>query len=76
MCQRLQALDDFKAQQMAGDSIGLLKAIKQISFNFESQNHGTDALIDALDQFHTFRQLPSTSTQAYFDGFTNIEVVT
>ena len=77
MCQRLQALDDFKAQQMAGDSIGLLKAIKQISFNFESQNHGTDALIDALDQFHTFRQLPSMSTQAYFDGFTNIiEVVT
>ena len=78
MLQKLKAMENFEEDIIGkSDALGLLKAIKQITFNFESQKFEPHAISDAMKQFYAFKQGQQTTTQSYLKEFTNnVDVVT
>ena len=78
MIQKLTAMEDFETEIVAkSDALGLLKSIKQIAFNFESQKFEPHTIHDAMKQFYAHKQGPHTTPQAYLEEFTNnVDVLT
>ena len=78
MIQKLMAMDDFETEIVAkSDALGLLKSIKQIAFNFESQKFEPHTIHDAMKQFYSHKQGPHTTPQAYLEEFiNNVDVLT
>ena len=78
MLQKLKAMENFEEDIIGkSDALGLLKAIKQITFNFESQKFEPHTISDAMKQFYAFKQGQQTTTQSYLEEFTNnVDVVT
>ena len=78
MISKLMAVEDFETDVIdTSDALGLLRAIKQIAFNFESQKFEPHAIHDAIKQFYTFRQGPHMTPQVYLEEFNNnVDVLT
>lgn len=72
MRQKIEALDDFEVMKATGDGIGLLRAIKTMSFSFQSQKYLPHALHDIKRRFYTCSQGKMNTTQAYLEQFQNI----
>ena len=75
MINKLESTDTFDAISSTSDSIGLLKAIKSMSFNQESQKFSPHALHDAMTLFYTCRQGERTTTEAYLETFNNTTAI-
>jgi hypothetical protein len=77
MVQKLMAMEDFEKEIIGkSDGLGLLKAIRQIAFNFESQKFKPHAIQDAIKQFYAFCQCKRMTPQAYLKEFmNNVDVV-
>ena len=71
MITKLESTNEFKAINDSSDSTGLLKAIKKVSFHYESQKYGPLAMHDAITMFCTCRQGERTPTEAYLETFNN-----
>jgi hypothetical protein len=71
MRQRLEALDEFAYIKANGDCIRLLKAIRSLTFNFQSQKFLPHSIHEARRRFYLFSQgkLP---TATYYEQFLNI----
>jgi cysteine synthase len=78
LVQKLTATDGFEVDIVGKlDALELLKAIRQISFNFESQKFEAHAIHAAMYQFYNKKQGTHMTAQAYLEQFTNnIDVVT
>ncbi len=71
MRQKLEALDDFETISATGDGIGLLKAIKSLTFNFQSQKFLPHSIHETKRRFYMFSQ-GKMSTVAYHEQFLNL----
>jgi hypothetical protein len=69
MRQRLEALPNFNTMSTKGDSVGLLKAIKSLVYNFRSQKYLPHSLHLAAQQFYNCKQSKRMTTQAYIEEF-------
>jgi hypothetical protein len=76
MRQRLEELDNFEQMSTQGDSIGLLKAIKSLVYNFQSQKYLPHSLHLAAQQFYSCKQSKRMTTQSYIKEFqSRIDVI-
>ena len=77
MRQKLEAHGTFTGVSSAGDGLGLIKAVKSIAFQFQSQKYLSHALHESLKRYYNCAQGKFATTQAYLDHFKNVlEVVT
>ena len=77
MIYKLESTDEFETISANSDSIELLKAIKKVSFNYESQKFGPHALHEAMQVFYTCRQGERVTTESYLETFNNnVSIVT
>ncbi len=72
MRQKLEGLDGFGAMSATGSGIDLLKAIKDIAFNFQSQKYLPHALHESKRRFYLCSQGRLATTQAYLEQFQNV----
>ena len=70
--QRVEAMDTFGQMSTTGDGIMLLRAIKDITYNFQSQKHLPHSLYESKHRFYTLFQGRTTTTQAYLEQFQNM----
>ncbi len=56
MHQKIEALDDFKTMSRDGDGMALLRAVKNVSFNFQSQKYTPQALHESKRRFYVLSQ--------------------
>jgi hypothetical protein len=68
---RIEALDEHEDISNQGDSIKLLKAIKSLVFNFESQKYRPLAIHDGMRQFYNIYQDKHATCQSYLEKFQN-----
>ena len=71
MRQKIQALPTHETMSLTGDGLGLLRAIKDMSFNFQSQKYVSQALHEAKKNFYKFGQYNMTPS-AYLESFQNL----
>jgi hypothetical protein len=69
MRQKIEALDNHEQMATESDGLGLLRAIKNASFNFQSQKYVAHALHDAKRCFYLCSQSKHMTTQAYLEAF-------
>jgi hypothetical protein len=69
MRQKIEALDNHEQMATESDGLGLLRAIKNASFNFQSQKYVAHALHDAKRRFYLCSQSKHMTTQAYLEAF-------
>ena len=74
MQQKVESLDTFTAIETANDGIALLVAIKNMSYDYQSQKYRIESITDALYKLMTLRQ-NQLSTQQYYESFTNLLAV-
>ena len=72
MCQKIEALDTFETMSAAGDGLGLLRSIKDMSFNFQSQKYVPHSLHEAKRHFYMCSQGKFSTTQAYLEQLQNM----
>jgi hypothetical protein len=72
MRQKLEALSEFEAFSAEGNGIALLKAIKALTYNFQSQKYLPHALHESKRRFYIQSQGRHVTTQAYLEQFQNI----
>jgi hypothetical protein len=68
---RVEALDNYEVMSSEGDSILLLKAIKSLVYNFQSQKYHPLAIYDGMRRFYMIYQEKHTSCQVYLEKFQN-----
>jgi hypothetical protein len=68
---RIEALDEHDNMSNDGDSIALLKAIKALVYNFESQKYRPLAIHDGMRRFYLIHQDKHTTCQSYLEKFQN-----
>ena len=71
MRQKLEALDNFNTIKAEGNGVDLLKAIKSLTFNFQSQKYLPHSIHESKRRFYLFSQGKMT-TVAYHEQFLNI----
>jgi hypothetical protein len=71
MINKLESTNEFKTISDSSDSIELLKAIKKVSFHYESQKYGPLAMHNAFIMFCTCRQDECTTIESYLETFNN-----
>jgi hypothetical protein len=69
MQQKIEALDDHEQMATKSVGLGLLLAIKNALFNFQSQKYVAHALHDAKRHFYLCLQSKHMTTQAYLKAF-------
>jgi hypothetical protein len=74
MQQKIESLDHFAALQTANDGIGLLLAIKNTAYNYQSEKYVIELINEALYRVITLRQHHMTPQQ-YFEKFSNLSLV-
>jgi len=67
----IQAQEHFKEMNNAADSLALLAALQNESFNFQSQKDQAQALQEAIRKFYLFSQGKMDSCQVYMDHYDN-----
>ena len=72
MRQKIEASDKYQEMSATADSMELLKTIKTISFNFQSQKHLTHAIHEAKKQFYALYQTRHMTLTMYLDTFQNL----
>ena len=72
MRQKVEASPKFRDISESANSIELLKAIKKIAFNYQSQKHLPHSVHEAKKQFYNFYQTRHMSTPAYLETFQNL----
>ena len=72
MRQTLEAHATFAGVSGTGDGIGLLKAIKSIAFQFQSQKYLSHALHESMKRYYNCAQGKYANTQAYLEHFQNV----
>ena len=71
MRQRIEALDIFMGMAAEGDGLALIKAIKNVAFNFQSQKYLPHSLHESKRRFYLSQQGKHSTTQAYLEQFQN-----
>ena len=71
MRQRIEALDTFVGMAAEGDGLALIKAIKNVVFNFQSQKYLPHSLHESKRRFYLSQQGKHSTTQAYLEQFQN-----
>ena len=71
MKDRLNALPGFEQIERKSDAISLLREIKTISFDYESEKYPQLALIESLKRFYSMTQHPNMTNQQYLEKFKN-----
>jgi hypothetical protein len=71
MRQKLEALEEFAEMSNSLDGIALLKAIKDQSFNFQSQKKLHHALHESTRRFYLLQQGRHVTVQHYLEQFQN-----
>ena len=71
MRQKIEAIETYSTVSAEGDSIGLLKIIKAIAYNFQSQKYLPHALHEAKKTFHLLYQPRHMTVPAYLEVFQN-----
>ena len=69
--QKVEALSDFADMSSKGDGIQLLKAIKNITHNFQSQKYLPHAIHEAKRRIYMFNQ-GKMSTVEYYEQFLSL----
>ena len=76
MRQKVASFEGFAEISSALDGLGLLMAIKDMAFNFESQKYAPHSLRESLGRLYALTQGKFQSTQAYLEQFRNmVEVI-
>ena len=75
MRQKLEAHSMFTGVSSMGDGLGLIKAIKSIAFQFQSQKYRLHALHESLKRYYNCSQGKFATAQAHLEHFQNIEDV-
>jgi hypothetical protein len=68
---RIEALDEHKDISNRGNSIGLLKVIKALVYNFQSQKYWPLAIHDSMRHFYMIYQDKQAMCEAYLEKFQN-----
>jgi hypothetical protein len=71
MRQRVEGTKEFKDLSMNGDGLGLLKIIKDLVYNFQSQKYQPQAMHESARRFYLCQQGKHMTTQAYLEVFQN-----
>ena len=74
MQQKIEGLDTYEEMEASQDGIGLLIAIKDTSYNYQSQKYRIESVNEALYRLMTLRQ-NNLSPQQYHEQFTNMLAV-
>ena len=74
MQQKIESLDNYTVMEAENNGIALLLAIKNTSYNYQSQKYRIEAINEALYRLMTLRQNQSTPQQ-YHEQFTNMLAV-
>jgi hypothetical protein len=69
--QKLESLDAFDAITAGGDGLALLKAIKDLVYNFQSQKYLPHALHESKRRFYLCAQSKFATTSTYLEQFQN-----
>jgi hypothetical protein len=73
---RVEALPNYKEMSEEFDALALLKAIKSIAYNFQSQKYKPNALNDSKRRLYVLVQGTFVTCQVYVDRFENcIDVI-
>ena len=70
--QRVEAMDTFGQMSTTGDGLMLLRAIKDITYNFQSQKYLPHSLHKSKRRFYMLFQVRTTTTQAYLEQSQNM----
>jgi len=70
MRQKVEALPNFfNGMSSEGDSLSLLKAIKIMAFNFQSQKYLSHSMYESMKRFYSMTQGKYMTTQVYLEQF-------
>jgi hypothetical protein len=72
MRQKVEALSNYDTLTKNKDGLGLLKAIKDLVYNFQSQKYLPHALHESKRRFYFCVQGRHTTTSAYLEQFQNV----
>jgi hypothetical protein len=72
MRQKVESLETFESTSATYDGIGLLKAIKDVVFNFQSQKYLPHALHESTRRFYLCQQARHVTTTTYLEQFQNV----
>jgi hypothetical protein len=70
--QRVDAMDTFGQMSTTGDGLMLLRANKDITYNFQSQKYLLHLLYESKRRFYMLFQGRTTTSQAYLEQFQNM----
>ena len=74
MQQKIESLDNYTTMEEENDGIALLVAIKNTSYNYQSQKYRIETVNEALYRLMVLRQNQATPQQ-YYEQFTNMLAV-
>jgi hypothetical protein len=72
MHQKVESLESFESTSATYDGIGLLKAIKDVVFNFQSQKYLHHALHESTRRCYLCQQARHVTTTTYLEQFQNV----
>jgi hypothetical protein len=72
MKQRIEGTDEFETLSEDRDGLGLLKTIKNLVYNFQSQKYLPQALHESARRFYNCIQTKHMTTQAYMERSQNM----
>lgn len=75
MRQKVEAHETFAGVSSTGDGLGLLRLIKGVAFQFQSQKYLPHALHEALKRYYNCAQGKFATTQVYLEHFQNVIAV-
>jgi hypothetical protein len=75
MRQKLEAHELFAGVSSTGDGLGILKLVKGVAFQFQSQKYLPHALHEALKRYYNCAQGKYATTQVYLEHFQNMIAV-
>ena len=72
MQQKVEATDIFETMSMEGNGLTLLKVIKDVNYNFQSQKYLPHSLYESKRRFYMCVQGRNMTTQVYLEHFQNM----
>ena len=72
MKQRIEGTTEFETLSNERDGLGLLKTIKNMVFNFQSQKYLPQALSESVRRLHNCVQTKHMTTQVFMERFQNL----
>ena len=72
MQQKIEASEGFERISATGDGMTLLKAIKNVAYQFQSQKYLPHSIYETKKRFYAFFQGRTVTTQLYYEKFQNM----